>query len=208
MTDRLMDAMAGARPVLCPYLHLPAQSGSTRVLRSMRRGYDREGYLEKIAALRRRMPEMVFGTDLIVGFPGESEAEFEETLTLLDEVGYDTVYSFAYSERPGTVALAIEGALPEAERARRLQALQTRQQGIQRERMQRWVGRRVPVLVEGRSKRDPDKWSGRTPENRVVNFRGEAQVGRTVEVAVRSATAFSLSGESAARVDPLLRARV
>ena len=100
MTDELMDSMAAARPRVCPYLHLPVQSGSTRVLRAMRRGYDRATFLSKIEGLRLRMPEISFGTDIIVGFPGETEEDFLETLSLLEDVGFDTVYSFTYSPRP------------------------------------------------------------------------------------------------------------
>ena len=123
MTDALLDAMAEASPIVCPYLHLPVQSGSTEVLRAMRRGYTREKYLDKIEGLRRRIPGMTFGTDIIVGFPTESVANFEETLSLLDDVGYDTVYSFAYSPRPGTAALELVDDVPHGEKIERLQTL-------------------------------------------------------------------------------------
>ena len=198
MTDRLMDAMAEAGPVVCPYLHLPAQSGSSAVLRAMRRGYDRERYLEKIAGLRSRIPEITFGTDLIVGYPTESEADFGETLSLLDEVGYDQVYSFAYSPRPGTAATADGDPLPLGLKLERLRRLQEHQRAIQSERMTRWVGREVEVLVEGRSKRDATRWTGRTLENRIVHFPGTSAPGRLERVLVQGATAFSLSGETIA----------
>ncbi len=201
MTDRLMDAMAAARPAVCPYLHLPVQSGSSAVLRAMRRGYTRETYLEKIAGLRRRIPEIAFGTDVIVGFPTETEADFLETMSLLDEVGFDTVYSFTYSPRPGTASLALGDTVPQEEKARRLQHLQARQQEIQRERNQRWIGRDLGVLVEGASKRNPSRWTGRTAENRVVNFTGAgARTGRLERVRITAATAFSLRGERVAGV--------
>jgi tRNA-2-methylthio-N6-dimethylallyladenosine synthase len=195
MTDRLMEAMAAATPKVCPYLHLPVQSGSDRVLRTMRRGYDRGTYLSKIERLRNLIPAICFGTDVIVGFPGETEEEFEETLSLLEEVGFDTVYSFAYSPRPGTRALEFED-LPSALKIERLERLQSRQKEIQQERNARWVGRVAEVLVEGRSKRDEAKWGGRTAEFRIVNFSGEATAGRLQNVRITSSSAFSLSGES------------
>jgi tRNA-2-methylthio-N6-dimethylallyladenosine synthase len=194
MTDRLMDAMAAARPALAPYLHLPVQSGSSAVLRAMRRGYDREGYLEKIAGLRRRMPELALGTDVIVGFPAETPADFEQTLSLLADVEFDTVYSFTYSQRPATAALAMGDPIPAAEKLARLRTLQTLQREIQARRNQRWVGREVEVLVEGPSKRHPGEWTGRTPAHHVVNFAGPSAQGRLETLTIRSATAFSLRG--------------
>jgi tRNA-2-methylthio-N6-dimethylallyladenosine synthase len=190
-----MDSMAAARPALCPYLHLPVQAGSSRVLERMRRGYDRGGYLRKVEALRRRMPELRLGTDVIVGFPGESEEEFGETLSLLEAVEFDTVYSFVYSPRPGTQALAL-GDLPEALKLERLRELQARQKGIQERRNREWVGRVVEVLVEGPSPRDPSRWTGRTPENRVVNFPGASAAGSLERVRICGATAHSLRGEA------------
>lgn len=196
MTDRLMDAMAGARPAVCPYLHLPVQSGSSAVLRRMRRGYDRDGYLEKIRGLRRRMPDLAFGTDIIVGFPGETEADFEQTMSLLEEVGYDTVYSFVYSERPGTASARMADEVPMRVKLERLQALQARQKQIQEERNRRWVGRAAEVLVEGPSKRDPGKRTGRTADNRVVNFSGSHPAGSLQTVEIVDTTAFSLTGRA------------
>ena len=194
MTDRLMDAMAEAQPKVSPYLHLPVQSGSTQVLKDMRRGYSRERYLEKIAGLRQRIPKICFGTDIIVGFPTETEADFEETLALLDTVRYDTVYSFTYSPRPGTASSTIEDRIPEAEKRARLHTLQSKQQEIQRERNQQWIGQHVEVLVEGRSKRMEQRWSGRTAENRIVHFEGQSATGKLERLRVDSATAYSLRG--------------
>lgn len=194
MTGELMDAMQASRPTLCPYLHLPAQSGSSAVLERMRRGYDRQTYLSKIQALRERVPEMLFGTDIIVGFPEETEEEFEQTLRLLDEVPFDTVYSFTYSERPGTRAAGVEDDVPLAVKMERLQRLQARQQEIQRGRNQDWIGRQVEVLVEGRSKRDVTRWTGRTPESRIVHFTGQAAPGDFVWVEITKATPYSLGG--------------
>ena len=192
MTERLMDAMAAASPTVCPYLHLPVQSGSDDVLRAMRRGYDREGYLEKIAALRERMPGMLFGTDVIVGFPTEDEEKFERTLSLLDEVQYDTVYSFAYSERPGTRSVTLGDPVALEVKLERLRRLQARQKGIQERRNRTWMGRRVEVLVEGPSKTDAQKWTGRTPEHQLVHFPGESAPGRIEKVEITGFTAYSL----------------
>jgi len=195
MTERLMDAMSACRPVVCPYLHLPVQSGSDDVLQSMRRGYDRDGYLGKIAALRSRIPELAFGTEIIVGFPTESEHDFEQTMSLLEEVGYDTVYSFAYSPRPGTAALALTDTVSSEVKQERLARLQARQREIQQLRNNRWVGREVEVLIEGPSKRDASRWTGRSPESRVVHFEGSSGPGRLETVRVIGATAYSLKAE-------------
>jgi tRNA-2-methylthio-N6-dimethylallyladenosine synthase len=196
MTDALIEAMADARPPVCPYLHLPVQSGSSEVLRAMRRGYDRDGYLRKIEALRKKMPSLHLGTDVIVGYPGEREQDFEATLSLLGEVGFHTVYSFTYSPRPGTQSSELADDVPPAAKLERLGRLQHHQKVIQATLNQAWVGREVEVLVEGTSRRDPTKWTGRTPENRVVNFTGPAEVGRLVPVTIASATAFSLGGKA------------
>ena len=198
MTERLMDAMAETRPAICPYLHLPVQSGSTRILRAMRRGYDRETYLNKIALLRERIPEMLFGTDVIVGFPGETESDFRETVELLDEVQFATVYSFAYSPRPGTKSLELVDELAPAEKHERLQRLQEHQQRIQRRRMRAFRGRTVEVLVEGRSKRNERRWTGRTADARVVNFEGHSEPSRLERVEITESTPFSLLGRVAA----------
>ncbi len=135
------------------------------------------------------------GTDVIVGFPTETDADFEETLTLLDEVAYDTVYSFTYSERPGTSAVAHGDPLALTLKFERLRRLQARQKEIQQERNRTWVGKHVAVLVEGRSKRNAARWTGRTPENRIVHFAGESATGRVEQVTIRASTAFSLSAE-------------
>ena len=195
MTNAIMDAMRDASPIVCPYLHLPVQSGSSAVLKRMRRGYTREKYLDKIEALRNRIPNLVFGTDIIVGFPGETEAEFEETLTLLDIVRYETCYSFAYSPRPGTASLAMIDSMPIDQKLTRLNILQARQKEIQAERNALYTGRDVRVLVEGRSKRDATKFSGRTPEYRLVNFTGASEAGRMETVRIVAASPFALRGE-------------
>jgi tRNA-2-methylthio-N6-dimethylallyladenosine synthase len=160
----------------------------------MRRGYDSEGYRRKIEGLRRRIPELAFGTDVIVGFPAESERDFEQTLALLDEVEFDTVYSFTYSPRPGTVAAEGPDEVPLPVKLERLQRLHARQRSIQEGRMQRWVGREVEVLVEGPSDRNPQRWSGRTAENRVVTFRGPAPAGTLQRIRISGASPFALRG--------------
>jgi tRNA-2-methylthio-N6-dimethylallyladenosine synthase len=197
MTDRLMDAMRSASPKVCPYLHLPVQSGSSRVLRSMRRGYDRQAYLAKIEGLRRRIPGISLGTDVIVGYPTEAEDEFRETLSLLDEVGYDTLYAFAYSARPSTAALALGDPVSQEEKLDRLARLQAHQRTIQQRRAQSWVGQEVEVLVEGRSKLAASSWTGRTPHGRRVNFAADTAPGRRERVRVISASAYSLRGAPA-----------
>jgi tRNA-2-methylthio-N6-dimethylallyladenosine synthase len=195
MTGELMDAMAESRPKVCPYLHLPVQSGSSSVLRDMRRGYDREGYLGTIAEMRRRMPDLLFGTDVIVGFPTETEADFEQTLSLMAEVRFDTVYSFAYSPRPGTKALELGDPLPLEVKMERLRLLQESQKALQERRNSAWVGREVEVLIEGSSKRDGSEWMGRTPENRIVNCAGATSAGRLEKVKIVGSSAYSLRGE-------------
>lgn len=195
MTSRLMDAMAAARPKLCSYLHLPVQSGSSRVLSAMRRGYDREGYLAKIRELRARIPEICLGTDVIVGFPTETEEDFQQTLSLLHEVDYDTVYSFAYSARPGTAAPTLGPDLPEDVKFERLARLNAIQKAIQERRNRNWVGRSVEVLVEGPNRRNANEWTGRTAEARWVHFGGDSAAGRIERVQIAQASAFSLRGE-------------
>jgi tRNA-2-methylthio-N6-dimethylallyladenosine synthase len=195
MTDALMDAMAASRPKLCSYLHLPVQSGSSAVLAAMRRGYDRQGYLGKIRGLRERMPDLCLGTDIIVGFPTETEADFEETLSLVSEVGFDTVYSFAYSVRPKTAALDLGPDMAEEVKFERLARLNELQRAIQERRNRDWIGRTVSVLVEGPNRRNHLAWTGRTPEARWVHFDGDSAPGRVETVRVADASAYSLRGE-------------
>jgi tRNA-2-methylthio-N6-dimethylallyladenosine synthase len=199
MTERLIEAMAETGPKLCPFLHLPVQSGSSAVLSAMKRGYDRERYIRTIEQLRAKLPGMLFGTDLIVGFPTETEEDFKQTLSLLDEVRYDMAYSFMYSERPGTTALELGDPVSEGEKSERLHRLLAHQKVIQEEQNQLWLGQEVEVLVEGLSKRDPGKWSGRTPENKIVNYYTETGCcGRLESVKIINTTAYSLQGESLA----------
>jgi len=156
-------------PTLCDHVHLPVQSGSTRVLDAMQRLYTREQYLERISWMKAAQREISITTDIIVGFPGETEAEFEETLSLLDEVEYDGIFGFKYSPRPNTPALKFEDAIPDAEKARRLAVLNEKQREIQRKRNQRHLGATLQVMVEGRNEAR-QQWIGRTSQNKVMNF--------------------------------------
>jgi tRNA-2-methylthio-N6-dimethylallyladenosine synthase len=154
---------------LCDHVHLPIQSGSTRVLDAMQRLYTREEYLERVAWIRAAKREISVTTDIIVGFPGETEAEFEQTLTLLEEVEYDAVFGFKYSPRPNTPSLRLADAIPDTEKARRLTVLQERQREIQRRRYQRHVGQILEVMVEGKNEAR-GQWIGRTSQNKTLNF--------------------------------------
>jgi tRNA-2-methylthio-N6-dimethylallyladenosine synthase len=175
---------------------LPVQSGSTRVLRAMARTYTRDEYLEKVAMLRAASREISLTTDIIVGFPGETEKDFEETLSLLDLAQYDGAFSFKYSPRPNTPSLKMEDAIPEEEKSRRLAILMEKQREIQRARNEKLVGRAFEVMVEGKSKKER-QWSGHTSSNKVVNFTSSAQesLGDYVQVKVLGATPNSLIGE-------------
>jgi tRNA-2-methylthio-N6-dimethylallyladenosine synthase len=145
------------------------QSGSTRVLDAMQRLYTRDQYLERIAWMKAAKREISITSDIIVGFPGETEADFEQTLSLLDEVEYDGVFGFKYSPRPNTPSLKLDDAVPEAEKARRLSVVQEKQREIQRRRYQRHVGQRLEVMVEGKNDAR-GQWIGRTSQNKVLNF--------------------------------------
>jgi tRNA-2-methylthio-N6-dimethylallyladenosine synthase len=187
-----------AYPALCDHVHLPVQSGSTRVLQRMRREYTREDYLARIATIRAARRPISLTTDIIVGFPGETEADFEETLSLLDEVQYDGVFSFKYSPRPNTPALAMDDAIPEDEKGRRLSVLQERQRQIQQARNAALVGQTFEVLVDSPARR-AFQWAGRTSSNRVANFISERQdlLGEYVQVRITGAGPNSLAGELA-----------
>ena len=157
---------------VCEHVHLPAQSGSSRVLKAMRRTYDRERYLRLVETLRDAVPDLALGTDLIVGFPGESEADFEETLSLVDEVRFDSAFTFIYSPRAGTEAASMPNPVPDAVKHERLEALVERVQRIAAERNAERIGRVEEVLVEGPSRTDTSLARGRTRRNTTVNFAG------------------------------------
>src|SRR5437660_5757300 len=191
--------MVGAieeQPKICDHVHLPVQSGSTRVLRAMQRTYSREVYLEKIAMMRDANRPIAITTDIIVGFPGETEFEFEETLSLLDEVQYDNLFSFKYSPRPNTPSLSMSDSMSEEEKGRRLAVLQDRQREIQSAKNARLVGKRFEVLVSGKSRRE-NQWSGYTTSHRMINFASQERelLGTYVQVRVTGSTPNSLVGE-------------
>ena len=189
-----------AHPTICDHVHLPVQSGSTAVLRAMARTYSREEYLDKIALMKAARRPISITTDMIVGFPGETEKDFEETLSLLDEVQYDSVFAFKYSPRPNTPSLKMPDAIPEEEKGRRLAILMDRQREIQRVRNERLVGETFEVLVDGKSRRE-NQWSGHTSSNRVMNFTSPERelLGDYVQVKVVSAMPNSLVGEMVGR---------
>jgi tRNA-2-methylthio-N6-dimethylallyladenosine synthase len=183
-------------PSLCEHIHLPLQSGSSRVLRAMRRTYDRERYLDRVALIREHVSDVALTTDIIVGFPGETEADFEETLEVVDTVGYDGAFTFLFSPRRGTEAGTITaGLVPHEVKLARMERLLELVQRRARERAQRFVGRTVEVLVEGTSRTDPDRLRGRSRHNKVVNFDGLAQPGELAMVLVTGATSQTLVGE-------------
>jgi len=203
-TKDIVEAMDRTE-TLCNMVHLPVQSGSTKVLAAMQRQYTRELYLERIAWMKASPRNIALSTDIIVGFPGESEADFEETLSLIDEVEYDSIFSFKYSQRPNTPALALEDHIPETEKGRRLIILQERQRAIQLRRNTRLIGEVMEVLVEGYSSQT-GQWIGRTSTNRVLNFtattskKREEMIGAYLPVRVTRAGPNSLVGECAITV--------
>jgi tRNA-2-methylthio-N6-dimethylallyladenosine synthase len=164
----IIDAI-DAVPTLCDHVHLPVQSGSPRVLDAMQRLYTRDEYLERISWIKAARREISITSDIIVGFPGETEVEFEETLALLDEVEYDAIFGFKYSPRPNTPALTLQDAIPDEEKARRLALVNDRQREIQKRRNERYLGTILEVMVESRNEAR-GQWSGRTSQNKVFNF--------------------------------------
>ena len=196
VTPRMIAAMRDL-PKVCRHLHLPIQSGSSRLLARMRRRYTRESYLELVASLREAMPDIALSTDMIVGFAGETEADFEATLSLTRAVRYHSMFSFKYSPRPNTLALKrMEDDVPEEEKTRRIVALQSLQKEIQGELYRAAVGRTERVLVDSHSRRRDWELSGRTSGNTIVNFGGSADwIGRLVTVRVTAANPNSLRGE-------------
>jgi tRNA-2-methylthio-N6-dimethylallyladenosine synthase len=199
VTPRMIAAMRDL-PAVCRHLHLPVQSGSSKVLAAMRRRHTREHYLELVAQLREAMPDIALSTDMIVGFPGESDTDFEETLSLTAAVRYHSMFSFKYSERPNTLALKrMPEDVPDVEKTRRIVALQSLQRDIQGELYAAAVGRTFDVLVDSRSRRREWELSGRTSGNTVVNFSGEPHwIGRIIPVRISAANPNSLRGEPVA----------
>jgi len=196
VSPRFLETMARL-PKICRHLHLPVQSGSTRVLEAMRRRYSRDSYLELVGRIRALLPDVALSTDMIVGFPGETDADFDETLTLTEAVGYHSMFSFKYSPRPNTLAdKRLADDVPDAEKTRRIVALQARQRDIQSALNARLVGATVDVLVDAASRRRETELSGRTSTNVVVNLPGPAGwIGRTLPVRVERAGPHSVWGE-------------
>ncbi len=179
---------------VCEHIHLPLQSGSSRILKAMRRTYNRDRYLDRVAMIRERVPDVALTTDIIVGFPGETDEDFEATLEVTEQIGYDGAFTFVFSPRRGTPAAALEGALPHAVKRERMERLVEVVQRRARERSQRFVGRDVEVLVEGPSRTDPTRLRGRSRHNKTVNFEGTAAPGDLVEVEIATATSQTLLG--------------
>jgi len=200
--DPVIAAIAECDAV-CEQVHLPLQSGSSRVLKAMRRTYTRERYLSLVEKLRAAIPDLALGTDIIVGFPGETDAEFEETLEVVAEVGFDSAFTFVYSPRQGTEAAAMDGQVPHEVKIERMERLVELTQRTAAERNAGRVGRVEQVLVEGRSRTDEGLLRGRTRRNTTVNFVGEAQPGELADVRIESATSTTLRGAAAAVVAPV-----
>lgn len=196
LSDRLIDAFA-ALPTLMPHFHLPVQSGSEPILQRMRRGYTVPWYFDRLERLRRARPGIAVTTDIIVGFPGETEEDFQQTMALVERARFENIYAFVYSPRPHTGAARHEaewGQVPHPVKVARIERLQARAREISLEYAEAQVGREVEVLVEGPSKTNPAKRFGRTPENRVVNFEGRAPAGSFARVDIASASPNAIFG--------------
>jgi tRNA-2-methylthio-N6-dimethylallyladenosine synthase len=191
VSERTAEALA--LPKVCPYLHLPVQSGSDRILAAMRRGYSRAEYLEKVALLRGRVPGLALTSDVIVGYPGETEEDFEATVSLVEDVGFDGLFAFMYSPRPGTAAFRLVDGVPAEEKDRRLKQINDGQQCRQRERHRTLVGTRQEVLVD--TLEGPGRVSGRTPHFRIVHLEGpESLLGQTVLCEIEGSGPNALKG--------------
>ncbi len=192
--NSIIEAMA-SHGTICHHLHLPVQSGSDAVLKRMRRGYTRQEYVDRIRSLRRRIPDVGLSTDIIVGFPGETEEDFQLTMSLVREMEYDSIFSFTYSPRPGTSASSWSDDVPDQEMMRRLHHVQETQRSIQLEKNRMFEGRVVEVLVDGPATRSGGQVSGRISQNHLVNIAGAGSlVGQLVNVTVTRAGAHSLTG--------------
>ena len=181
---------------VCEHIHLPLQSGSSRILKAMRRTYDRGRYLDRVALIREHVPDASLTTDVIVGFPGETEEDFMQTLEVVEQVGYDSAFTFLFSARRGTEAAELsDGLVPHPVKVERMERLLEIVQRNALSRAQRFVGRTLEVLVEGPSRTDPERLRGRTRHNKVVNFGGLANPGELTDVMITAATSQTLSGE-------------
>ena len=197
MSDEMLHVMA-AHKNICKFIHLPAQSGSSRMLAVMNRKYTREWYLDRIAAIRRILPECAISTDLFCGYHSETEEDYEETLSLMREVGYDSAFMFKYSERPGTYAAKhLPDDVPEEVKVRRLQGMIDLQNQLSEASNRRDIGKTFEVLVEGFSKRSRDRLFGHTEHNKVVIFdKGTHRIGQYVNVRIEDATSATLLGQA------------
>ena len=206
LSDALIDAFAGLKK-LCPHIHLPVQSGANTVLRRMHRRYTREIYIDRVARLREKCPDIAVTSDIIAGFPGETEADFQMTLDLIETIRFDGLFAFKYSDRPNARARDYPDKVPEAEKSRRLQALFTVQEGITLSKNRALEGTRQIVLVEGVSRHSPAgavQWTGRAPGNQIVNFSipgttaadQQKWVGREVAVGIEKGLLHSLLGNA------------
>lgn len=196
MSDETLEVIA-AHDNLCKMIHLPAQSGSDRILKEMNRKYTRAWYLDRIAAIRRILPDCAISTDLFCGFHSETEADYEQTLSLMREVGYDSAFLFKYSERPGTYASKhLPDDVPEEEKIRRLQGMIDLQNQLSEESNRRDIGKTFEVLIEGFSKRSREQLFGRTSQNKVVIFdKQDFHVGQFIQVKITRASSATLFGE-------------
>jgi tRNA-2-methylthio-N6-dimethylallyladenosine synthase len=200
LSSDLIEVMA-RNPIVMPWLHLPVQAGSDSVLKRMGRKYDRDYYLDLVKRIKNKIPQISLTTDMIIGFPGESEDDFQETLTLMDKVGYEGVYSFKYSKRPGTAAMKLDGHLPEEVKGDRLTRLQALHEAGLPKLLERYVGITTTVLVEGTSRRNPNEAKGRIPQNHVINFQlsgnktPQSMVGDLVEVEISEVRSHTLYGK-------------
>jgi tRNA-2-methylthio-N6-dimethylallyladenosine synthase len=193
-SQRLIDAYTRV-PQLVSHVHLPVQSGSDRVLAAMKRGYTRLEYKSIVRRLREARPDISISSDFIVGFPGETEQDFEATMRLVDDVGFDHSFSFVYSPRPGTPAAALHDPTPHEEKLARLQRLQARLSEQAQQISERMIGTRQRILVENVSRKDALELSGRTPNNRVVNLPGDRRlIGHFIDVDITAALPHSLRG--------------
>jgi len=192
----IVDAI-DAVPTLCDHVHLPVQSGSTRVLDAMQRLYTREQYLERISWMKSAKRPISITTDVIVGFPGETQEDFQQTLDLLDEVGYDGVFAFKYSPRPNTPAVTLEDAIPDEEKARRLDVMMAKQREIQRARYAKYIGTKCEAMVEAFNE-SRKQYIGRTSQNKTLNFTAISpqKIGTYVQVKITQSFPNSLVGEA------------
>jgi tRNA-2-methylthio-N6-dimethylallyladenosine synthase len=192
-------------PSVCEHIHLPLQSGSSAVLKRMRRTYDRRRYMDRVSLIREHVPDCAITTDIIVGFPGETEEDFAQTLEVVDAVGYDSAFTFVFSPRRETEAAEMGDAVPHPVKVERMERLVELVQRRAAERAERFVGREMEVLVEGTSRTDETRLRGRTRHNKAVNFDGDASPGEFVQVEIRDATSQTLGGVAAQPLTQLAR---